>query len=437
MKKERVRSKHGFGGIAKFLLGCLTGFIIALLAVGGIGFWAYNSLTVRKVEKLIKSDITSNSAVEELTIKKIVAIAKGISSNNKDGYTIAKFEDDFNIVLIDDDNAPFGIDMSIIKNAPIKEISKAVDDTIDTITFNNVLKFLDVDSADIGILSTALEKTTTYYIYNGKLFSNPEHTIEVGFKYTIEDSIVKFANGAHTITSDTIKPRLMDLPLNTAITKFSDTTKALKISEILDYKYDDVTEKYYEKYENGNYLGEVNGLMNAIAGYTIDDLADQSIINDLKVCEVLGYYYNEGDGNYYTSPSFSKETKVAGVINAIAGNTVGDLSKPQTYNNLYVYQVMGYTYEDGKYLYEDGTEDGTEVKGVMALLVDATVSQIPDRVNQIINENTIYNLIEKEVIVLDQNVTLDNDTVTFFSSYTIPELVKFINDNIDILKALP
>ena len=63
MKKERVRSKHGFGGIAKFLLGCLTGFIIALLTVGGIGFWAYNSLTVRKVEKLIKSDITSNSAV--------------------------------------------------------------------------------------------------------------------------------------------------------------------------------------------------------------------------------------------------------------------------------------------------------------------------------------------------------------------------------------
>lgn len=432
MKRERVRTKHGFGGLGKFFLGCFIGFIVALLAVVGMGFWAYNSLTVRTFEKWTKSDITSNKGIEDLTIKKVISIAKGISQNNPDGYTIAKFEDDFNITLIDDKDAPFGIDMSIIKNSPIKNLSNAVDETIDTITFNNVLKFLDVESEDIGIVSTALEKTTTYYIYNGKLYTNEEHTVEVGFKYTIEDTVVKFANGSHTITSNTIKPRLMDLPLNVAITKFSDTTKSLKIYEILDYKYDDVTEKYYEKYENGNYLGEVAGLMNAIANYTIDDLSDQTVIDSLKIYEVLGYYYNEGDGSYYTSPSFSKETKVAGVINAIAGKTVGDLSKPQTYDNLLVYQVMGYTYTDGKYLYSDGTQ----VKGVMALLVDATVSQIPDRVNKIINENTIYNLIEKEVIVLDQNVTLDNDTINFFNSYTIPALVEFINNNIDVLTQL-
>ena len=432
MKKERVRTKHGFGGLGKFFLGCLLGFIVAILAVGGIGLWAYNSLTVRKVEKLIKSDITTNTGIEDLTIKKIVAIAKGISSNNKDGYTIAKFEDDFNITLIDDENAPFGVDMSIIKNAPIKEISKAVDETIDTITFNNVLKFLDVNSEDIGILSTALEKTTTYYIYEGKLYTNLEHTIEVGFKYTIEDSIVKFANGAHTITSDTIKPRLMDLPLNTAITKFSDTTKALKISEILDYKYDDVTKKYYESCVEGVYSGEVSGLMSAIAGYTIDDLADQSIIDDLKVYEVLGYYCNEGDGCYYTTSTFNADSKVAGVINAIASKTIGDLSKPETYDNLYVYQVMGYTYEGGEYLYEDGTK----VTGVMALLVDAIVSELPDKVDEIINENTIYDLIEKDVIVLEAGVTLNDDTKAFFERYTIPELIKFVTDNIGVLGAL-
>ena len=433
MKKERVRTKHGFRGLGKFFLGCFIGFIVAIATIAGLGYWAYSSITVRKIEKWTKSDITSNKGVEDLTIKKVVSIAKGISQNNPDAYTIAKFEEDFNITLIDDDDAPFGVDMSIIKNSPIKNLSNAVDETIDTITFNNVLKFLDVESADIGIVSTALEKTTTYYIYNGKLYTNDEHTVEVSFKYTIEDTVVKFANGSHTITSNTIKPRLMDLPLNVAITKFSDTTKSLKIYEILDYKYDDVTEKYYEKYENGNYVGEVTGLMNAIAGYTINDLSDQEIINGLKIYEVLGYYYNVSDGNYYTTSNFDKNSKVAGVINAIAGKTVGDLSKPQTYDNLLVYQVMGYTYTDGKYLYSDGTQ----VKGVMALLVDATVSQIPDRVDEIINENTIYDLIDKEVIMLDEGVTLDSDTVTFFSSYTIPELVKFINDNIDILKTLP
>ena len=248
MNRERVRTKHGFGGLGKFFLGCFIGFLAAIATIAGLGYWAYSSITVRKLEKWTKSDITNNKGVEDLTLKKVVSIAKGISQNNPDAYTIAKFEEDFNITLIDDKDAPFGVDMSIIKNSPIKNIGKAFDETVDTITFNNVLKFLEVEDADIGMLNTALEKTTTYYIYNGKLYTNEEHTVEVGFKYTIEDTVVKFANGSHTITSNTIKPRLMDLPLNVAITKFSDTTESLKIYEILDYKYDDVTEKYYEKY---------------------------------------------------------------------------------------------------------------------------------------------------------------------------------------------
>ena len=149
MRRERVRTKHGFKGLGKFFLGCFIGFISAILTVVGLGYWVYSSFTVRKLEKLTKTDITRNKGVEDLTIKKVIGIAKGISQNNPDSYTIAKFEEDFNITLIDDKDAPFGVDMSIIKNSPIKDISKAFDDTIDTITFNNVLKFLDVKDTDI------------------------------------------------------------------------------------------------------------------------------------------------------------------------------------------------------------------------------------------------------------------------------------------------
>ena len=260
MKRERVRTRHGFKGLGKFFLGCFIGFIAAILTIAGLGYWAYSSITVRKIEKWTKNDITNNKTIEELTLKKAVGIISGFASNNPEAYTLAKFEEDFNITLIDEKNAPFGLDLSIIKNASIKNIGQAVNDTIDTITFSNVLKFLDVNNADIGMLNNALEKTTTYYIYNGKMYSNMEHTIEVGFKYTIEGDTVKIANSVHTIKSNTIEPMLMNLPLDVAITKFGDVAKSLKIYEILDYKYDSVTEKYYEKYENGNYIGEVSGI---------------------------------------------------------------------------------------------------------------------------------------------------------------------------------
>ena len=379
MRRERVRTKHGFKGLGKFFLGCFIGFISAILTVVGLGYWVYSSFTVRKLEKLTKTDITRNKGVEDLTIKKVIGIAKGISQNNPDSYTIAKFEEDFNITLIDDKDAPFGVDMSIIKNSPIKDISKAFDDTIDTITFNNVLKFLDVKDTDIGMLNNALEKTTTYYIYNGKLYTNQQHTIEVGFNYTVEGSIVKLANGSHTIKSNTITPRLMDLPLNVAITKFSDTTESLKIYEILDYKYDEEGDKYYEYYEDGLYFGEVSGVMNAIADYTIDDLSNQDKINELTICEVLGYYYNEEDKSYYTSSDFDEDTKVAGVMNALAGKNLEDLSNQETIEDLYIYQVMNYYKKaDDTYYTKSDFSASSKVEGIMATIAGKTIDQLDD-----------------------------------------------------------
>ena len=379
MKRERVRTKHGFKGLGKFFLGCFVGFIITILAIAGLGYWAYTSLTVRRVEKLIKSDISNNKGVEKLTIQKAISIVKGISQNNQDGYTLAKLEEDFNIVIFDETNAPFGIDLSIIKNSPIKNLSNAVNETIDTITFNNVLKFLSVNNTDLGILNSVLEKTTTYYIYNGKLYTDAEHSIEVGFKYTIEGDVVKFANGAHTITSYTINPRFMDLPLNIAITKFSSNIKSLKIYKILNYKYNEITGKYYENCVDGEYTGEVSGVINAIAGYSIDELSNQVKINELKICDILGYHYNADDQTYYTSSTFEANTKVAGVMNALAGKTLGDLSKQQIIEDLYIYQVMGYYKKaDDTYYTASDFSENSKVEGIMASIAGKKISQLDD-----------------------------------------------------------
>ena len=45
-------------------------------------------------------------------------------------------------------------------------------------------------------------------------------------------------------------------------------------------------------------------------------------------------------------------------------------------------------------------------------------------------------MISKKIIVIGNDVTLDSATTEFFKNYTIPGLVKFINDNIGVLGAL-
>lgn len=379
MKKERVRTKRGFRGFGKFVLGWFVGFISTILLIVGLGYWAYTSLSVRKIEKFTKSDITNNEGLEKLTLKKAVAVVQGISKSGTDAYTLAKLEEDFNIEL-PKTLGDTGITLDIIKNSSFKNFEQAIEDTIQTITFNNILKFIGTEeSDDLGVIDTILEKESIYYIDNGKLYTNPEHTIEVDFDYTIEGSTVKLDTGAqNTISSGQVKFTLSDLPLNSALTSMTDTTQKLKVYELLDYYYDANTDRYYQEHNNGVYSSPVSGVMDAIAGYTIDELSNQETIDNLKIHEVMGYYYNESDKCYYTSDTFSSDTKVASVMNALADKTIGDLSKDETYNKLFVYEVMGYTRikVEGNpitYIYKNGEKD---VEGIISLVAGSTISTL-------------------------------------------------------------
>ena len=230
MKKERVRSKHGFKGFGVFILGWFLGLISTLGILFGVGYWAYTSINIKKIEKWTKSEITDNQGLEDLTLKKAVGIVQGITSNSGDAYTIAKMEEDFGVKLLDD--TLYGINTNKIKNSPIKELEKAFNDTIDSITFNNVLSFMNVEQDSLGLLNTILETKVEYYINDNKLYSDKECQTEVEFDYTIKESAVEFANGSHTIfITDgvkSVKPRFSDLPLNTAMSSMEDTTKKMK-----------------------------------------------------------------------------------------------------------------------------------------------------------------------------------------------------------------
>ncbi len=416
MRKERVRSKHGFKGVGTFILGWFIGLISTILLLAGVGYWAYTSISVKDIEKWTKSDIAGgNKDVEKLTLQDVVNIAMGIAKGSDD-YTVAKFEEDFGIKILGD--SLYGISLDQLKNAPFKDFKTAINDTIDSATFNNILSFMDVEEENLGLLKTVLDGEITYYVVNGKLCTEEgKASSEVDFKYTIEGNTVKFSNGAHTISSGKITPRFRDLPLNTAMTSMTDATEGLKIYEILDYHYDEVTEKYYENYSGGVYSNPVSGVMSAIAGYTIDDLGDQSKINDLKVFEVMGYYYNQADECYYTTSTFDDGTKVTGVMNALAGKTLGDLGDQSKINALKIYEVMGYYYNeaDESYYTTPNFAAGTKVSAVMNSIADKTLDELSDGQtfdNLYIYEVMGYTRVEVSADPLEYKYTNNGNDVT-------------------------
>ena len=389
MKRERVRSKHGFRGFGTFILGWFIGLISMILILAGVGYWAYTSISVRKIEKWTKTDIAGgNKSIQKLTLQDVVNMAVGVAKGS-DEYTLAKFEEDFGVKILGD--SLYGISLDKLKNSPIKEFKTAINDTIDSATFNNILTFMEVEEANLGLLKTVLDSEITYYIVDGKLCTEEgKATTEVEFDYTINGTTVEFSNGSHTISSGKITPRFRDLPLNTAMTSMTDATEGLKIYEILDYHYDEATDKYYEDFQNGEYSNPVSGVMSAIAGYSIDDLGDQSKINDLKVHEVMGYYYNEEDRNYYTTSDFADGTKVTGVMNTLAGKSLGDLGDQTKINELKIHEVLGYYYneEDGSYYTTANFAAGTKVSGVMNNLADKTLADLSNE--ETFNDLYIY-----------------------------------------------
>ncbi|MBQ8522380.1 MAG: hypothetical protein IJ458_01800 [Clostridia bacterium] len=401
MKKERVRTKRGFKGFGHFILGWFVGFVSTLGILFGVGYWAYTSVTVKRIEKWTKTEITNKEGLEDLTLKKALGIAQGIASNDANAYTLAKLEEDFGVKLLGD--SFYGISTDIIKNSPIKNLKQAVNDTIDTATFNNILSFMNVEQDTLGLLNTVLESEVTYYVGNGKLCTTEECDIEVGFDYTIKYDTnniperVEFANGTHTITTkngvQSIKPRLSDLPLNTALTSMTDATKDLKIYEVLGYE---------RSGEEGNYTytdagNPVTGIMDSLAEYTVGELSNSETFNNIYIYEVMGYE-DLGNGEYSYINDSDQEVRVSGAMKAIAGKTIGEMSNPSTLNNLKIYEVLDYYYNqnDGKY-YEnyDGTNYSNQVTGAMKTLAGKSI-------NDLSNPNTVNNFYVYEVMGYDR-----------------------------------
>lgn len=375
---QKTKKKKGFKPIGIFLFGMLFGLLFTIGAIAGVGFWAYNNLTLEKVEKITKSNIDiGNESLKDKSIRELVASVSGIVSN-LDTYTIEQMEQDFDIVIVGDGgfvaNTMYGLDMTPLKKATKNTIKETFQDIIGTASMQTVVENLG-SGTDLGLFNTIMDTEVEYYFdtASNKLYAKLNEGIysqEVDSKlYTVleENTKIKIGTITYAINEGKITPQFRNVPIKQAFNEFESVTKSLQVYKVLGYY-----EKSGSYYTDEAYTNKVTGLMSTIAGKTINEL-DQNFIDNLKLYEVLdltksGEEYIDNNGN-----------KVNGIINTIAEKTVKELSDEDTFNSIYIYQVMDYTL-DGS-VYKD--KDGNAVTGTMKAIAGFTVGELSTKIDTI------------------------------------------------------
>lgn len=150
----------------------------------------------------------------------------------------------------------------------------------------------------------------------------------------------------------------------------------VRIGELLGhtpvYTTDDDQVIDYWVDSNGQVVG---GLMSGFVGLSVNDMKDNSKIMDaiqnIKVSEVMGLECR--DGVWYNSDG----TKASGIISAIAGVNVGELSSAM--DTITIGEVLGLYEENG--IWYNG--DGTEASGIISALAGSSIGNLSDDLDDI------------------------------------------------------
>ena len=139
-----------------------------------------------------------------------------------------------------------------------------------------------------------------------------------------------------------------------------------KIGEILGYTYDEAQGEWLD--ENGVV---VSGVVAVFAGLTFDELGNSSTVSDkingMQLADVLGYTETE-DGWVD-----SNGNEITGIMAVLADSQIGSIGSDL--NNIEIGAVMGYELkEDGKWY----NKNDEELTGVMAAFAGLSISDLSD-----------------------------------------------------------
>lgn len=429
-------------GIGSFFFGSFIGILLGIGIVAGLGALVYFKASPDWINRTFKTNIDLGSEdLNKITLSQ--AINKAIYiSNNRDTYTLADFEHDFNYELPKEIK---GINIEKLKTRPLTELGEGLTDVLNDVSVND----LDQLYTPTGDVEKLLDDELTLYVKTGyqngdKVYADKDCTEEVDFA-TIENGGVQIKDMNKVPVDGKVKFDLKDVPvlqglpvyithigdnmtikrLETAfgivmpsIIKISDADKEVKkindlgdiidnmyLADFLDYEYDETADKVYKTVDGVK--TEVTGAVATISKKKVKELNNlEDTIQTMRVYEVLDYTLT--NGKYYDNGA-----EVTGIMAKIAGYTVGSLSTD--IQGLSIADIMDYTISGNTVT----DKDGNPVTGVLKVIANLTVGNMADQLQSKINDMTIADVLD---------YTISGNTVTDKEGNAVTGVLKCIVD---------
>ena len=108
--------------------------------------------------------------------------------------------------------------------------------------------------------------------------------------------------------------------------------------------------KYYSTYDKDNPANciEASGIVGALADLTVNDLDDEKALSTrvetIKVSTLLDYKYDEDGKYYYTEDELGNKNEVTGIMAVIADSSLNSVE--EDINGSYMGDILGFTYKD-------------------------------------------------------------------------------------------
>ena len=300
-KKYTIDGRPRKSGIGKFILGIFLGFVMCLGTIAGLGWFAYENLSVKWVNETFNVGLDLGSQdLNNKTVKELVASAVSLTEKI-DTYTLNDLNKDFGISFGD---KLMGIDITDLNDVPIQELDVAVQDKFESISADEIKDIVDLSDMDL-----ILNKTNTYYVSGNRLYEDVALTKQVDksvIDYIVRSETVEIKKQVRSINNNKVEFELRYLPLTNAFGGFMDTMgDKITIGELVDK-------------QNGfgvnlpEYLHDTAEKRNK----TINEIND--VVENLKLAEFLGYTISGND-------VYNGTEKVSGIVAKLSKKTVKEL----------------------------------------------------------------------------------------------------------------
>lgn len=362
MGNKEVRVKKGFN-FGSMFLGVFLGFVLCIGAIVGVGFFAYNTVSAKWINKTFKAEINLGS--EELNKKTIKDFASSATKmvQNLDSYTLNNLKADFGVDIGD---KVMGFNVASLKEVPLSQLPNKLQEMFGNISAEELSGVMDLSNMD-----KILNKHNTYY-YNSqdnklyKKYTGSTYVTPVDFEYSVTDGVVDVKGETFNIDSGKVDIQLRYLPLSKAISDFTSTMgDKITLSE-LEKDYGVVLPKYFDDVDEN---------------VTINQLGEE--IDNLQLASFLGYSYDEASGKYYNGEG----EEVSGILSAIVDTPVSGISE----------KIETLTIQDS-FKAEDLEA------GVLSLIpADTKINTIDTALEAAFEDITLDELIEAEVVAKPAN----------------------------------